>query len=195
MISLTGLHRKAMIFLLPVLFLVAVMALTGSGAHSSLIHEQGDLDGDGVPEEYSLKDHSLTVKEGETLLWESPSEYRIDSFALGDVDNDGADNLAVSLWKLGSFGDIKPFWHTGEDLSYKNHLFVYKLQENRYKPVWCSSDLGRPIRSFEIRDANGDSKLELVTMEGHYGKAGGPARTAVWQWQEWGFSQVLQTTE
>lgn len=76
--------------------------------------------------------------------------------------------LVFSLWKKGSFGKIRPFWHTGDNDSYKNHLFVYKLEEDIFKPVWCSSDLDRPILSIDILDINDDGLYELVVNEGQY---------------------------
>ena len=177
--------------------LATFLLFSGSGSSNPLVYAAGDLDGDGRTEEYILEGTVITVKEGTQDLWESPSDYRVDSFVLGDVDNDGRDNLVVSLWKEGSFGEIRPFWHIGEDAGYKNHLFVYALQGDRFKPVWCSSDLDRPLLSFAIRDVNGDGLNELVAEEGQYRKVAGEryapdpygnARTAVWQWEEWGFS-------
>ena len=182
----------AMLLLLP----AAVLLLSGSWNPGSVLCATGDLDGDGTAEEYFLTDNVLTVKEGARELWKSPQNWRVDSFALGDADNDGKVDLVFSLWKKGSFGEIQPFWHTKEDADYKNHLFVYKLQENTFKPVWCSSGLDRPILSFAIRDVNGDGLNELVAEEGQYKKSiggryapdpDGLMRTAVWQWEEWGF--------
>lgn len=189
------LHPRQVLAL--VLLLLAVPLLSGADHSCPPVHTVGDLDGDGRTEEYFLAGAVLTVKEGTQELWESPPDYRVDSFVLGDVDNDGRDNLVVSLWKEGSFGEIRPFWHTGEDAGYKNHLFVYELQGETYKPVWCSSDLDRPILSFSIRDINGDGLNELVAEEGQYRNVAderyapdpyGNVRTAVWQWEEWGFS-------
>ncbi|HBV85333.1 MAG TPA: hypothetical protein DEF42_01390 [Desulfosporosinus sp.] len=56
----------------------------------------------------------------------------------------------------GSFGSVKPFWLTGEDADYKNHLFVCQLKNKAMKQVWCSSDLDCPILSLTIRDWDGD---------------------------------------
>ncbi len=176
--------------------LIAVFMFSSPVESASSVLASGDLDGDGKTEEYSLSDNILSVKEEELSLWESPQEWHVDGFSLGDADNDGKANLVVSLWKKGSFGKIKPFWHEGEDVSYKNHLFVYKLEGEAFRPVWCSSDLYRPILSFDIKDDDGDGLNELVVREGQYKKVTGEryttdpdaeARTTVWQWEEWGF--------
>lgn len=176
------------------LIAVAMFSNPVDSAHSVLA--SGDLDGDGKTEEYTLEDNVLSVKEGKFTLWQSPQEWQVESFSLADADNDGTINLVMSLWKKGSFGESKPFWHDGEDVSYKNHLFVYKLEGDTFHPVWCSSDLYRPILSFDIKDADEDGLNELVVEEGQYKKVSGQRyttdpnadpRTTVWMWDEWGF--------
>lgn len=167
-----------------------------------LVRAEADLDGDGTAEEYLLSGQSLTVMEGEQELWQSPEDWSVDHFVIGDADNDGTDNLTVSLWKTGSFGEIRPFWMTEEDNGYKNHLFLYNLEGDTFQSVWCSSELDCPIVSYEIRDADGDGLNELVVQEGEYRKIDGerydldsdaPVRTTVWQWEEWGFSLVISS--
>lgn len=189
-------HLRPRQILILLFILLAVPLLSGADHFLSPVSMAGDLDGDGQPEEYVLADHVLTVMEGMQALWESPPAYHVDHFALGDIDNDGKANLVISLWKEGSFGEIRPFWHTGEDTGYKNHLFVYALQDKAFTSVWCSSDLDRPILSFSIRDADNDGRNELVAREGQYRKVAqerydadphGPVQTAVWKWEQWGF--------
>lgn len=187
-------HFRAVVLL--ILLLLAVSLLSGTGNSKAITRAAGDLDGDGKAEEYSLIANTLSVSEGEKDIWKSLPDYRVDSFVLEDVDNNGTVNLVISLWKKGSFGEMRPFWHSGKDADYKNHLFVYKLQENTFQPVWCSSELDCPILSFTIRDINGDGRNELVVEEGQYKKVSGAmyapdpdgiVRTTVWQWEEWGF--------
>lgn len=178
------------------LFSFAALFFLHSSPKPLQLQLEGDLDKDGIAETYLLADHVLTVKIGEHVIWQSPTDYHIDSFALGDVDNDGIDNLVISLWKKGSFGKHKPFWHTGEDNEYKNHLFVYQLEAGTCKQVWCSSNLGRPILSFRIDDIDGNGRNQLIVEEGQYKRMAGDrytidpkgaTRTTVWQWEEWGF--------
>lgn len=140
-----------------------------SGKNDNLtMRMAGDLDGDGLIEEYLLENNRLTVTENGHIIWQTEEEWSVDSFALDDVTNDGGTKLVISLWKVGSFGAIKPFWHDGEDDSYKNHLFIYKFKEKAFRPVWCSSDLDNPIISFEIKDINGDGLNEVIVKEGVY---------------------------
>jgi hypothetical protein len=175
------------------------MAFFHAGGSRSPIRAEGDLDSDGKTEEYLLSDGCMSVKEGNQVLWKSPDDWDVRSFALGDVDNDGEANLAVSLWKQGSFGTSLPFWHKGEDVSYKNHLFLFKLVNGNFKSVWCSSNLDYPIASLEICDVNGDNINELVVEEGSYRKVFGEryaldadalTRRTILQWDQWGFTRL-----
>jgi poly-gamma-glutamate synthesis protein (capsule biosynthesis protein) len=156
-----------------------------------------DLDGDGVMEEYCLSEGILTVKKDGRNLLETPPDWQVEYFSLGDVNNDGNTELVFSLWKKGSFGKIRPFWHTGDNDSYKNHLFVYKLEEDIFKPVWCSSDLDRPILSIDILDINDDGLYELVVNEGQYQQPASfrpftniTQTLTAWQWNQWGFYKL-----
>ncbi|MDD4564617.1 MAG: hypothetical protein PHE79_03970 [Eubacteriales bacterium] len=167
--------------------LLVVPLLAGADDSDQSILKTDDLDGDGGMEEYYLLGETLTVKKGEQELWETPADWQIQTFSLGDVNNDGKAELVFSLWKKGSFGKIRPFWHTGKDDSYKNHLFVYKFEEDAFKPVWCSSDLDRPILSIDILDINDDGLNELVVEEGQYQLPITFRSLAVWQWDQWGF--------
>ena len=181
----------------------AILAVFGSfpvtGGSGFQVLAGGDLDGDGITEEYSLVDHCLTVREGEQELWRSPRDWRIDNVALGDADNDGTINMVITLWKKGSYGSVKPFWLTSEDATYKNHLFVYRLKNKAMQQVWCSSNLDRPIISLTIRDCDSDSLNELVVEEGQYRKidrehytldTNALVRTTVWRWDEWGYMKL-----
>lgn len=181
------------------LLLCSVLLAAASQPVSPAVTGTGDLNQNGIQEEYCLKDHCLTVKEKSRLIWKSDRSMQIDSFQLGDIDNDGNPNLVISLWKKGSFGEHQPFWHTNKDHSYKNHLFVYQLRKDTLHQVWCSSNLDHPILSFEIQDANGDGKNELVTKEGRYQTISGvryaadpkgETETTVWCWKEWGFQRL-----
>jgi hypothetical protein len=104
-------------------------------------------------ETYSLRNGRLTVTDQEDrLLWQSPEEWWIDDFFLGDITNDGRQNLCLSVWKEGSYGPYRPFWVEANDSLVRNHLFLYQMEateENTsekpsLKAVWQSSHLARP---------------------------------------------------
>lgn len=188
-------------FLSILMFLLVTVIVIGlfSESEDPVTRISADLDRDGMTEEYLLIDHCLTIREGEKDLWQSPGDWRVDNFVLGDVNNDGTVNLVISLWKTGSFGTVKPFWQTVEDVGYKNHLFVYRLKDKVMKQVWCSSDLDCPIVSLTVQDIDEDDLFELIVEEGKYRKITGErytldrfaqVQTTVWRWDEWGFRLV-----
>ncbi len=148
-----------------------------------------DLDQDDLEETYSLNQGQLTVIEDSQTLWQSPSNWWIDSFVLADADHDGSLNLNLSLWKAGNFGSSQPFWVEENDPRVKNHFFVLSLVDNQIKTIWGSSNLEKPNCEFSFQDLDADGQQELVVLEGDYqedfqcqGKY-----LAVWKWQEWGF--------
>jgi poly-gamma-glutamate synthesis protein (capsule biosynthesis protein) len=123
------------------------------------------------------------------IIWESPDEWWVPDFFLGDADNDSILELNLLVWKSGSFGPHKPFWITREDMSIKNHLFIFKLAGGAFKPVWQSSNLDRPNYQAALADLNGDGKNELIVTEGDYADPG-VREVGVWQWNGWGFSKI-----
>ena len=74
-------------------------------------------------------------------------------------------------------------------MSVKNHLFIFKLVEGAFKPVWQSSNLDRPNYKTELVDLDGDRTNELVVVEGDYNDLA-VQKTCIWRWNGWGFSMV-----
>ena len=151
--------------------------------------QQHDLDNNGKPEEYILKDGRLTVKEGPDIIWQSPVSWWVDYFFIGDATNNGKSVLNLSVWKEGSFGPYKPFWVKEEDTGVKNHLFIFQFEKNEFKPVWQSSNLDCPIRHATLIDLNGDGENELVVREGTYANPQ-KCEITLWKWNGWGFSKI-----
>ena len=149
-----------------------------------------DLDGDGITEEYTLRDGVVTVQAGSRLLWQSPENWWVDYFFLGDADNDGLPELNLLVWKEGSFGPHRPFWVEGEDTAVKNHFFIFRLAKGQIKPAWQSSNLDCPIYWAALADLDGNGENELVVLEGSYTDPG-KRRVTIWQWNGWGFSRMV----
>ena len=148
-----------------------------------------DLDEDGIIENYSLQNGKLTVKCNSHIIWQSPDNWWVDYFFLGDSNNDSIHELNFLVWKEGSFGPYKPFWLTEEDSSVKNHLFIFKLKNQNFKPVWQSSNLDNPNYYANLIDLNNDGKNELIVIEGSYTNPNRREMT-LWEWNGWGFTLV-----
>lgn len=163
--------------------------------------ERADLDNDGQEEIYSLRDGRLTVtlQEGQEnledqVLWQSPEEWWVEDFILGDITNDGQPNLSLCVWREGSYGPYKPFWVEANDNLVRNHLFVYKLEspegnteETSVKAIWQSSHLARPNYQVSLAQIDGDGVNHLVVVQGDY-EDPTFGETAYWKWNGWGFS-------
>ena len=149
-----------------------------------------DLDGNGLEEEFKLSNGRMEIWTGDSLLWQSPEEWWVDNFFLGDINNDGIQEASLLVWKEGSFGPYRPFWVEEEDNSVKNHLYIYKLKEGKIKPVWQSSNLDRPNYSGTLVDFDGDGEMELLVVEGSYTDFK-LRKMTLWKWNGWGFSRIL----
>ncbi|PKM91305.1 hypothetical protein CVU82_01760 [Candidatus Falkowbacteria bacterium HGW-Falkowbacteria-1] len=153
--------------------------------------ESADLDNDSVLEKYILENGVIKVFEMGNFIWQSPVDWWVDDFALVDSDNSGNLNLNLSLWKEGNFGSSKPFWIKENDMSIKNHFFIYEFSvDKEFKQVWSSSNLAVPNCEFKIGDVDMDGKNDLIVIEGSYldDFSCKGNYVAVWKWNSWGFS-------
>jgi hypothetical protein len=85
---------------------------------------------------------------------------------------------------------------TNEDAAVRCHLFVYSIKDDRVKPLWCSSNLPRPIYDFTL-DTGGEqtpvlSGVRLVTQEGTYTEDYSKTASAeyIYAWSGFGFSSL-----
>lgn len=192
--------RKTIIAALIFLLLITVLIWAGYTENYfpdwTSIREQSrdyNLDQDNYREQYVLRHRHLTIIEKGKEIWSSPPGWQVGQLLLADANNDGRDDLVLTLWKKGSFGRDKPFWMKGEDQRRTNHLFVFDLVNDQLKPVWMSSALEPPIQSLEIKDMNHDGKNELVVDERDtfwrrifYKQE----QMSLWRWDDWGFSRL-----
>jgi len=152
--------------------------------------ETADLDNNSIQEIYSLENGRIAISENSKIVWESPNNWWIDNFILADSNNNGVVDINLSLWKTGNFGPSKPFWVKKNDMSVKNHFFIFDFVSGAIKSIWGSSNLGMPNCEFKFADVDGDKKNDLIVIEGDYSqkpKCKGNY-VAVWKWNDWGFS-------
>lgn len=131
-----------------------------------------------------------------TEIWRSKDGWYVDSFRVGDVNRDQILDFAFVLWKSYSFGTAAPARIANDDASVRCHLFVYSVKDDMVKQLWCSSNLPRPIYSFEL-ETDGIrtptlSGTRLITQEGAYtGDYGITASSEyIYAWNGWGFSPL-----
>lgn len=122
-------------------------------------------------------------------IWRSDEYWFVDDFRLFDVDGDGNVDCLFSLWKSYSF--YKGF-DENDDPSVKNHLFLYTIRNGMAKTLWASSNLPRPIYSFEISEGVRtpvSTGAILKTIEGKYAQdlSKSEEKSFTYTWQGWGF--------
>jgi len=152
--------------------------------------EQEDLNNNSILENYILEKGKLIITENLKTIWQSPNDWWIDNFVLADSNNDKIIDINLSLWKSGNFDTSKPFWIEENDMSIKNHFFIFNLIDDTIKQIWGSSNLTRPNCEFKIADIDNNGKNDLIVIEGDYlekPKCSGNY-VAVWKWNDWGFS-------
>ncbi|MDR2865612.1 MAG: hypothetical protein LBV68_08390 [Spirochaetaceae bacterium] len=149
---------------------------------------------------YKLAKGQLSITDGAgNVIWTSKDIWWVDDFCLGDISGEGNMEILFSLWKSYSFGNSPPERLENDDASVKNHLFLYTVRSGYAKPLWCSSNLPRPIYSFKL-DPNGrktpvSSGMLLYTEEGAYTGDFSETQTCsyTYTWEGWGFTESTHT--
>ncbi len=104
--------------------------------------------------------------------------WRVRGFLTGDLDADGADELALLVWRRGFYGPSRPFWQTGRDTRYSQHIFLYRWQDGGVRPFWMSSGLNPEVASWSM---TGDGCLAIRTTGGE---------DTLWGWRGWGLERL-----
>ncbi|MDR2360221.1 MAG: CapA family protein [Oscillospiraceae bacterium] len=130
-------------------------------------------------------------------VWRSKGEWYVESFRIGDVNLDGITDFVFVVWKSYSYGAEHPNRMTNDDAAVRCHLFVYSVKDDRVKELWCSSNLPRPIYSFELY-TDGEqtptlSGVRLVAREGNYTEDYSKTVSTEYEyaWNGWGFSPAI----
>lgn len=140
--------------------------------------EAADLDGDGTAETLTLEGRSFTARRGEALLFETPEEWQTADLLHADIDRDGTEEVLLLVWKQGSYGDYRPFWVEENDSDLSEHIFIYKCDPDRLRPVWMSSALDLPVRDWT---ADAEGRLHLTAPDGSEQAAA---------WEGWGLKYL-----
>ncbi len=133
-----------------------------------------DLTGDGEDEIIRLKDHSVTIFQGDEPAWQSPPEWQVLDVALGDPNDDGRFEALLALEKPDDTGIIR------------SHPFIIGYRGGIYRQVWGGSAVSENIREVELVDITGDGIQDLLVLDQAPGQE---LQTAgLWEWNGWGFS-------
>jgi hypothetical protein len=110
------------------------------------------------------------------LVWrnEAPA-WQIRSFAVGDPNDDGRNEVLFLLWKPDETGVLR------------SHPFMLGRRSGEYRIIWGGSATAVPIQDLVLADLEGDGRGELIVLEGG-SRPGDPAdRLVILRWHGWGF--------
>lgn len=131
----------------------------------------------------SLQNRRLEfLYKGETV-WSTPSEYRVQDFQWGDIDSDGEQELLLLCWRIGTYGEHRPFWVEKNDRRWSQHIFLYDWDGAKITPLWMASDLG-----MEVQDWRYDEHGYLILLDRQ-------EQLSSWAWLTWGLEKVTTEVE
>ncbi len=156
---------------------LAGLALVWQTAHPPawVSWEEGQLPG--TPE-LRVEDRTLTIWEGDALLWETEPGIQVQDVLREDLDRDGGEEILVLCWRRGTYGPNRPFWVKENPRHWSQHIFIYRWTGEEMKPLWMASELGRQVESWTFDPVR---RLVLTDRQG---------RTTAWDWRDWGLTNI-----
>ncbi len=109
------------------------------------------------------------------LLWKGPKNCLVSDVLLADVDKDSDDELIVLCWRIGRYGNTRPFFIKLDPPVWSQHIYVYEISVSKnskdiqdagrivgnVRAKWMASDIGLDVKSIRYE---GDT-LILVSKE------------------------------
>lgn len=126
----------------------------------------------------SLENRRLEFFCGGEAVWSTPPEYQVQDFQWDDIDSDGKPELLLLCWRIGTYGEHRPFWVEENDERWSQHIFIYDWDGREISPLWMASDLG-----MEVRDWKYDEHGYLILLDRQ-------ERLSGWAWLSWGLERV-----
>ena len=149
----------AIILLVGVLFLGAISCSNSNRNNQtqiSLIKENDTL-------------HYVQIKTDTSLnKWELP--YPVYQFQIGDIDNNGNDDILVGVIKTTRF-----------DSTMSKRLFIFKNYNGLVRPLWLGSRLGQPLVDFCFVKSNEEARIRSLEKE-----KSGKYLVAEYKWRSFG---------
>ena len=108
-------------------------------------------------------------------------EWLVTDIFIYDADHDDEDEVVLNVWKIGSFGEHRPFWKENKtDDRMTEHIFIYDWQTDdpeRLRPIWMSSQM--PVQGEFLRTEK--NNLIITAPDG---------TVTYWRWETWGLALV-----
>ena len=130
----------------------------------------------GDPKEIVLEHKTIRLINDTDVIWTMPKDIKVQDAAYCDIDSDGNKELILLCWKVGRYGEDKPFWVKRDEKKWSQHIFVYTVNDGKIKPKWMSSYIGQDVSQMNIYKQH----LLLTAPNG---------QTSGWIWDSWGFTR------
>ena len=128
----------------------------------------------------SRKQVRLFDSEGNNF-WTSGKELKVQDAFISDIDRDGKQDLILLLWKRGRFGNERPFWVTGDEISYSQHIFIYSISDDKeVTHKWFASDIGRLVTRMKFVDRENTIILTEDRKD----------QNTLWVWSSFGLKNI-----
>ena len=119
----------------------------------------------------------ITVSHDKDVIWELSKDVKAQDFLFEDIDRDGKKELAILCWKRGRYGSKRPTWVEKDELKWSQHIFIYRIENDRVMPRWMASDIGIRAASWEFKDG-----VFLITDTND--------EVTKWRWIHWGLEKM-----
>ncbi len=133
-----------------------------------------------LPSEIVLQKRRVTVYRDGKSVWTSDRQVPVQDFLWCDIDHDGAEELLLLCWRVGRYGDAKPFWVERDERRWSQHIDIYDWRERGIHALWMASDIGMDVSGWRF-----DERDRLVITETS-------GRQTGWDWQSWGLSLIRE---
>ena len=131
-----------------------------------------------APTSITLDRRHLTVFKDDKAAWQSPDNVLVQDFLWCDINHDSADELILLCWRIGRYGDAKPFWVEKDEKTWSQHIYIYEWRNDEIHPLWMASDIGMDVVSFDFSETN-----RLCITETNQ-------RQTYWDWLSWGLTLI-----
>lgn len=95
-----------------------------------------------------------------------------------DIDFDGSDELLVLCWRIGRYGDRKPFWVKHDENKWSQHIYIYEDNDGEITPKWMASNIYMDVAWWE---SYGNHFIINHSPDGG---------ESVWMWNSFGLEKV-----
>ena len=134
---------------------------------------------------FELARKRLTISDYDSgeLIYQTRQGWKVSDYFFTDIDHDEEPEVVMVVWRQGSFGAYRPFWHdkSKKDNEWTQHIFIFdwdRTKADRLKAIWMSSAISIKAAKISIDE---DNRLHLINDKGE---------ETVWQWISWGLILV-----